>query len=152
MEKSNKSKECGDCTLCCELLQIPEINKPASVMCGDCILSKGCGIYNSRPNSCRNFNCLYLDSDDMDISLRPNECRVTFEKVTTKIYFGIELPKDIGSCKTPIVSQYIKSLNESGISVVISSFTNTPNEYFLAEGHKKEIIEKIIMNEYNKVN
>ena len=88
----------------------------------------------------------------MDISLRPNECGVMFEKVTTKIYFGTELPKDVGSWKKLNVFNYIKSLNDKGISVVISSFTNSQPEVFLAEGHKKEMVLKIIMNTYEKLN
>ena len=81
-------KECGSCNYCCEVLPIPEIQKPQSVLCKNCTETKGCDIYNSRPQSCKNFDCLYLQSDDMDVSLRPNECGVMFEKVTTKIYFG----------------------------------------------------------------
>ena len=144
--------ECGSCNYCCEVLPIPELQKPASVLCQNCTKNVGCNIYDSRPESCRNFDCLYLQSDDMDISLRPNECGIMFEKVTTKIYFGTELPKDVGSWKKLNVFNYIKSLNEKGISVVISSFTSTPNEFFLAEGHKKEMVQKIIMNTYEKIN
>ena len=144
--------KCGSCTMCCETLPIPEIHKPASVLCKNCIENKGCDIYSSRPQSCINFDCVYIQSDDMDESLRPNECGVTFEKVTTKIYFGTELPKNVGSWKKENVINYIKRLNKQGISVVIASFTNTPTEYFLADGHKKEMIQRIIMNEYEKLN
>lgn len=142
--------ECGTCNMCCEFPPIPELNKPASVLCQNCTENVGCNIYSSRPTSCANFNCVYLQSDDMDISLRPNECRVTFEKITTKIYIGTELPKDVGSWKKLNVFNYIKSLNDKGITVLISSFTDTPTEYFLAEGHKKEIVEQIIMNQIGK--
>jgi hypothetical protein len=148
----NKTNNCGSCTLCCELLPIKELKKPASVLCSNCTLGKGCNIYSKRPESCRNFDCLYIQSDEMDISLRPNECGVMFEKVTTKIYFGTELPKKVGSWKELKLFNYIKSLNDKGISIVISSFSNTPNKFFLAEGHKKEIVEKIIIREYEKLN
>lgn len=143
--------ECGSCNYCCEVLPIPEIEKPHSVLCKNCTKTKGCNIYNKRPTSCKNFDCVYLQSDDMDVSLRPNECGVMFEKVTTKIYFGTELPTDVGSWKKTNVFNYIKSLNNQGISVVIASFTNTPNEYFLAEGHRKDLVEKIIIKEYEKI-
>lgn len=143
--------ECGSCNYCCEVLPIPEIQKPESVLCKNCTETKGCNIYNSRPTSCINFDCVYLQSNDMDESLRPNECGVMFEKVTTKIYFGTELPKDVGSWKKSNVREYIQCLNDDGISVVIASFTTTPNEYFLANNHKKEVVERIIMNEYNKI-
>lgn len=144
--------KCGGCNMCCDIPPIPELDKPASVLCKNCTENVGCNIYSSRPQSCKNFDCLYLQSDDMDESLRPNECRVMFEKVTTKIYFGTELPKDVGSWKKLNVFNYIKSLNDKGISVVISSFTNSPPEVFLAEGHKKEMVLKIIMNIYEKLN
>jgi len=149
MEKENNT--CGDCTLCCELLPIAEINKPHSQLCGDCTLKKGCGIYNTRPESCRNFNCLFIESNDMGELLRPNNCNVIFERITTKIYLAINHYNDPRAYESELVANYIQTLNKSGISVVSTSFTNEPNEFFLAEGHVKEIVWKIIMNEYEKI-
>lgn len=145
------NKECGECTLCCELLPIPEINKPENVLCGDCVLGKGCGIYNSRPESCRNFNCLYIEDTEMNEILRPDNCNVIFERITTKIYLAINHYNNPTAYKSEVVMDYIQTLNREGVSVVSTSFTNEANEFFLAEGHVKEIVWKIIMREYEKI-
>jgi hypothetical protein len=52
-------RECGECTACCQQLAIdvPEIQKPAGLMCKHCIISGGCGIYQTRPNICRDWFC-----------------------------------------------------------------------------------------------
>jgi hypothetical protein len=55
-----KSRVCGDCTLCCKLLNIEEINKPANKWCPDCKIGEGCGVYETRPTPCRTFKCAWL--------------------------------------------------------------------------------------------
>lgn len=143
--------ECGSCNYCCEALPIPEIQKPESILCKNCTINQGCNIYNSRPNSCKNFDCLYLQSDDMDVSLRPNECKVMFEMVTDKVYLGLELPQHVGSWRNEKVYDYIKGLNDNGISVVMSSFSSEPKSFMLAKEHTREGVWKILMNEYGKI-
>ena len=50
---------CGDCTACCTVLSVPEINKDAGVKC-DKLCNKGCSIYKDRPDSCKHIKCAYL--------------------------------------------------------------------------------------------
>jgi hypothetical protein len=40
-----EQKTCGDCTLCCEVMAIEELSKPASVWCSHCKPGNGCLIY-----------------------------------------------------------------------------------------------------------
>lgn len=65
--------ECGDCTICCDVPPIPSMGKPANTMCGNC--DNGCTIYNSRPKSCREFECCYA-TNDWNVALRPDNCGV----------------------------------------------------------------------------
>lgn len=52
-------RSCGPCTLCCTLMGVDELDKPAAQKCAhDC--GKGCRIYDDRPTSCREFSCLWL--------------------------------------------------------------------------------------------
>ena len=51
---------CGGCTLCCKVMGVPSISKPASQWCKHCRTGFGCGIYETRPGECRNFICGYL--------------------------------------------------------------------------------------------
>ena len=39
---------------------IPELDKPDNVWCPNCDLGKGCRIYETRPQMCRDFKCHYL--------------------------------------------------------------------------------------------
>jgi hypothetical protein len=54
------ARQCGTCTLCCKLLTIEELGKPAGQWCPHCIQGRGCAIYADRPNECRGFQCGYL--------------------------------------------------------------------------------------------
>lgn len=53
-------RACNDCTLCCKVLSITELNKPQSKWCDHCNIGKGCKIYDERPAECRHFYCGYL--------------------------------------------------------------------------------------------
>ncbi len=53
-------RACGNCTMCCKLLRIEELDKPVGEWCRHCDIGKGCRIYDSRPEPCRGFNCGYL--------------------------------------------------------------------------------------------
>ena len=51
-------RACGQCTACCTIMGVCELNKanyqPCSHECGCC------AIYNSRPNTCRTWSCVWL--------------------------------------------------------------------------------------------
>lgn len=143
-------KECGGCTVCCELLPVPQLQKPESTLCGHCEAKVGCRIHSIRPKVCRTFDCVYIHNEDMDLKLRPDNCKVMFEKVTNDLYLALELPRDVGSWKNKKVLQFIQQLNEKGISIIVSSFTRTPKEFLLAEGVTKEQVWNIAMQELNK--
>ena len=51
---------CGPCTLCCKVLAIPELEKPSNRWCQHAARPQGCRIYSERPESCREFQCLWL--------------------------------------------------------------------------------------------
>jgi hypothetical protein len=53
-------RACGDCSLCCKLLRIASLGKPVATWCSHCKAGKGCEIYDSRPQDCRDFNCSWL--------------------------------------------------------------------------------------------
>src|SRR4051812_22220103 len=77
-------KECGDCTLCCDLVGVGEIDKPPFTVCR--FLSSpltpgkhGCTIYKERPRGCRQWSCLWLTSPDWPDELRPDRCGVVVD-------------------------------------------------------------------------
>jgi hypothetical protein len=50
-------RSCDDCTMCCKLLLVKELNKPDNVWCDHCTIGEGCQIYDKRPEDCRTFYC-----------------------------------------------------------------------------------------------
>lgn len=63
-----EGRHCGSCTLCCTLVPVGELRKPANTRC-EHQFSKGCRIYPSRPPSCRAWNCAWL-TDPTTLHLR----------------------------------------------------------------------------------
>lgn len=82
------ARECGTCTVCCTVTKVPELNKPENVtckyVCGVGSGCTGCSIYKDRPQSCRNFKCLWLQTPEMDDNLRPDKSGVMFESIPGK--------------------------------------------------------------------
>ena len=68
-------RTCGECTLCCKALAVTELQKPQAVWCIHCRIGSGCSIYSERPESCRSFSCLYLQSPDIPEEMRPDRLR-----------------------------------------------------------------------------
>ena len=52
-------RACGTCTLCCRLPDIEVLSKPANAWCRHCVEDRGCRIYDDRPQTCRDFLCLW---------------------------------------------------------------------------------------------
>ena len=50
---------CGSCQVCCIVLPIKDLEKPAGQNCRH-LCKQGCDIYNARPVACRTFNCTWL--------------------------------------------------------------------------------------------
>ena len=73
-------QKCGECTLCCKLLHIPETNSKPNEYCKYCEINKGCRVYDERPDGCREFQCAWLQMVNVHIDLRPDKCGVLFEK------------------------------------------------------------------------
>src|SRR5512145_425278 len=72
--------DCGGCTMCCRLMLVEELCKPANTWCAHCKPGNGCSIYESRPQECVTYECLWLKSqrrtEPMVAELRPDRSRV----------------------------------------------------------------------------
>lgn len=84
---------CDGCSLCCRLLAVEEIDKPACHWCKAVKWSRQggrCGVYPERPDACRTFQCVWLQSQErtpangfplgqvLPPELRPDRCHVVF--------------------------------------------------------------------------
>ncbi|MFN3857856.1 MAG: YkgJ family cysteine cluster protein [Caulobacter sp.] len=70
MTSGAAQRVCGSCTLCCTVLDIPELAKPAGHGCVHA--NAGCAIYPERPSACRIFTCGWLASPALDDAWRPD--------------------------------------------------------------------------------
>lgn len=134
-------KSCGDCTACCTLLPVTELNKPRNVLCEHCEV--GCSIYKDRPQSCVDFNCAYLQADNTPESLRPDKCGIMFIKKTNRIFAGYLVP---GIKVTEIAKNQISNFQKQGYSVLLFSEKEELPLLKLAYKHKKDEI----IFEYNE--
>ena len=92
IDGSSASKTCGDCALCCKVMAIEELAKPASSWCPHCKPGRGCLIYADRPAECRTFSCLWLVNELLDERWKPNRSKL----VLTTSEDGIEVRCDPG--------------------------------------------------------
>lgn len=60
------TRRCGECTLCCKVLPVGEIAKPAATVCRH-QRSSGCRIYDERPRACRLWSCAWLIDDRLQV-------------------------------------------------------------------------------------
>lgn len=74
-------RSCGTCTLCCKLLPVPgaPLHKPAGRRCKHQTMSKGCGIYASRPLPCRVFACRWLCDSETEGMPRPDRAHYVID-------------------------------------------------------------------------
>ena len=62
-DNKGEKRSCGSCYMCCTLMGVPEIDKKDGEPCkyakkGPC--KDACTIYETRPQACRDFECLWL--------------------------------------------------------------------------------------------
>lgn len=71
---------CDGCCMCCKMMKVEELEKRDDRWCQHCQIGSGCRIYDTRPESCRIYECVWLQSQRMDkplpLELRPDKSRV----------------------------------------------------------------------------
>ncbi len=133
------ASHCQDCTGCCTVFEVKEIEKPFAVPCkylGATLFGHGCTIYMDRPDACKRYVCLWLDSqrraeftDRMPEALRPDVSKVVMgwpwgeDRETLFIY---PYPgHDDAWRKEPIASHLRMILSRGGKIVVVTGNTRT---------------------------
>jgi len=132
--------ECGECTLCCKLLNIKEVDSKPGEYCKHCKPGIGCKIYNERPEPCRIFECAWKQMIHAGEELRPDRCNILFEKWSDYVMVGSVNSDDIKE----IVIKQIDYFRSEGISVLIVNQNIKTRTYFLALEHDKDFVRKEI--------
>lgn len=81
-------RECGTCTLCCKVYDVPAVGATAGNWCPNCSAGRGCKIYQSRPQQCRDFLCLWMTQDFLGPDWKPEKARfvLTMDAVTRWLF------------------------------------------------------------------
>ena len=85
-------RDCEGCTLCCKVMSVEVLDKPAGVWCKHCKIGHGCGIHQTRPDACRDFYCGYLTyPTELDESWRPVVSRLIVRLNPAARWIGIHV-------------------------------------------------------------
>ncbi len=68
-------RSCGSCTMCCKLYAVPVMQKPEQTWCRECMPGKGCKIWETRPQFCRDFHCHYILDPNIGDDWKPDVCK-----------------------------------------------------------------------------
>lgn len=122
---------CQDCTGCCEVFEVKEVNKAFGEPCkflGKTPFGKGCTVYDVRPDACRHYICLWLDSqrrpevEKLSNKLRPNVCKVVMGwpwGVDRETLFVYPYPGHPDAWRKPPVSDHLKMILSRGGKIVV---------------------------------
>ena len=72
---NDNERACGTCSLCCKLMEVETLSKPAGRWCGHCVPSKGCSIHATRPDECRGFYCGWLRIPELGEEWKPQQAK-----------------------------------------------------------------------------
>lgn len=78
LSDKTKPRECGECSACCTLVGVDSVGKGAWEKCkhqAEC----GCGIYETRPEECRKYQCLFQAGILKNVEYRPDKLKVMFD-------------------------------------------------------------------------
>ncbi len=62
------TRDCGDCNVCCTIMPVPQLQKPAGVECKDWDKDRvggGCKVYATRPQVCRQWACVWRSGSNL---------------------------------------------------------------------------------------
>lgn len=124
-------RDCGECMVCCKHLSIssPNFHKPADVLCDNCIVNQGCQIYETRPNVCRTWHCLWRRVESMPDELRPDKSGIIFAltinydpmELFENAYIACMTLEDRSVFKKPQIAEQIEQfIDEGSLPVFLS--------------------------------
>ena len=65
-------RNCDGCVMCCKVFPIPETGKDDFALCPHARVGEGCGNYDSRPETCREFFCLWRLDGSLEDDWKPS--------------------------------------------------------------------------------
>jgi uncharacterized protein len=119
-------KSCGPCTMCCKVLVIDELEKDAGILCANCAIGKGCGIYKKRPQVCQDYLCEWLMDRTLSPQLRPDRTGTILQEDPESDEFqAVVDPSTPMAWRHPLVFKLLVSKAKEGKVVVAKSGVKT---------------------------
>jgi len=134
--------DCGECTLCCTLFIVEELDKPAGTACSNCSIN--CSIYESRPQSCKDLKCAYLQMTNVSVLMRPDNLGVVFEKLAPDLMFGTVNPRHNDFRH---MNGQVAAFLKEGINVILSK-NGSPIVHHLDDVSPESLLKRV----HNMVN
>lgn len=150
--KRGKASRCGECTLCCTLIQVDALDKPVNTPCEYCT-KKGCSIFKDekRPVACKGFECLWYANPKLPDYLRPDRCNVIFETLGgRKTVIALMPPDKPEAWREPEVMGLIGPMVKSGTAVIAS--TGKDKNFLLPEGRTVEDVWAEVTDTWEEMN
>ncbi len=117
---------CDGCTACCKVMHVRELDKPGDTWCPHCTIGTGCGIYETRPASCRTFECVWLktqqSTNPLPLELRPNTSGVVIGTTNAGedivLYVNPDRPE---AWKRGGIGRLVAAMRSDGIKVLVKT-------------------------------
>ena len=122
---------CQDCDGCCVVFEVKDVPKAFGEACkhlGPTLFGHGCQIYAERPDACKRYVCLWLDSQRRsDVEKFPENMRPNVTKCVLGWPWGMDretlfvypYPGHDTAWQKPPVSLYLRSILAKGAKVVV---------------------------------
>lgn len=122
---------CQDCSGCCTVFAVEAVGKAFGVPCqhlGKTLFGVGCTIYDERPDACRHYVCLWLDSqrrenvESMPESMRPDVVKCVLGwpwGVDRETLFVYPYPGHEDAWRKPPVSTKLRTILAKGGKIVV---------------------------------
>ena len=105
--------------MCCSVLEIAELKKPAGPLCDHGRLGAGCAIYSNRPQVCRDFECDWLTRRDLPRQIRPDLVgTILMEDSDSGEYWAVCAPERPMAWRNPLVFARLVAAAKEGRTVV----------------------------------
>ena len=89
--------------------------------CTHCKIGKGCQVYADRPVSCVEFECVWLQRNDMPDELRPDKSRVVLmATLNGDAIVAMVDPTYPGAADKGMMEALLKGMGKCGVPVIIS--------------------------------
>jgi hypothetical protein len=141
---------CGECTACCTVMGVAELNKanyqPCSHNCGRC------GIYDSRPNTCRTWCCGWLlGRIEGDGRRRPDQLGLLFNQETLAgktVTVAYEVWPGAG--KQANIKYLLRKMSQTE-PIVLREHATRKCDVITPDRRKREAMRQSIQNEWCQV-